>query len=163
VSELTLRPATEGDEELLLEWRNEPETRRQSLQQAPVSPEQHARWFRDRLARPSECRIYVAELDGVPIGQARVDLSGDGAGEISVAVAAGSRGRHLGRSLIAKGTARAAADLGALSVTAVVKQANIASLRAFEAAGYGSPATAEREGEPVFVLTWRASTLAQAR
>jgi RimJ/RimL family protein N-acetyltransferase len=163
VSELTLRPATDDDEELLLEWRNEPETRRQSLRQAPVSAERHAQWLRDRLARPSECRLYVAELGGVPVGQARVDLTGDGEGVISVAVAAGSRGRGLGRSLIAAATERAAAELGARSVTAVVKTRNVASLRAFEAAGYGTPAPAERDGEPVLVLTWRASTLADAR
>jgi RimJ/RimL family protein N-acetyltransferase len=163
VSELALRAATEADEGLLLEWRNEPETRRQSLQQAPVPAEQHARWFRDRLARPSECRIYIAEVDGTPVGQARVDLAGEGRGEISVAVAPRSRGRGLGRSLIAKATERAAADLGARSVTAVVKQQNLASLRAFEAAGYGTPVKAERDGEPVFVLTWSASTLARAR
>jgi len=163
VTALTLRPATEDDEGLLLEWRNEPETRRQSLQHASVPPEQHARWFRDRLARPSECRIYIAEVDGSPVGQARVELTGGGQGEISVAVAAGSRGRGLGRSLITKATERAAADLAAGSVTAVVKPENVASLRAFEAAGYRSPVTAERDGEPVVVLSWRASTLARAR
>jgi len=159
----SLRPATEADEELLLGWRNEPETRRQSLHQAPISPEQHRRWFRDRLARPAECRIYIAEIECAPVGQARVDLTGEGRGEISVAVAAGFRGRGLGRALIAKATERAAAELGAGSVIAVVKKENAASLRAFEAAGYGEPSPAERDGEPVFVLTWRASTLARAR
>ena len=163
MTEPALRPATDADEGLLLEWRNEPETRRQSLQQAPVSPEQHARWFRDRLARPSECRIYIAEIEGAPVGQARVDLMGEGRGEISVAVAVASRGRGLGRALIAKATEAAAADLGAGSVVAVVRRENAASLRAFEAAGYGEPRAAERDGEPVFVLTWRASTLARAR
>ncbi len=163
MTEPALRPATENDEGLLLEWRNEPETRRQSLQQAPVSPEQHRRWFRDRLARPSECRIYIAEIEGSPAGQARIDVTGKGRGEISVAVAAGFRGSGLGPTLIAKATERAAADLGAGSVTAVVKKENIASLRAFRAAGYGESRPAERDGEPVFVLTWRASTLARAR
>ena len=161
--ELALRPAVASDEGLLLEWRNEPETRRQSLHQAPVSPEQHARWFRDRLARPSECRIYIADVDGAPVGQARVEVTGEGRGEISIAVAAGSRGRGLGRTLIAKATEHAAADLGTSSVAAVVKRENVASLRAFETAGYGEPTPAEREGEPVLVLTWRASTLARAR
>jgi RimJ/RimL family protein N-acetyltransferase len=163
VTELLLRPATENDEALLLEWRNEPETRRQSLQPAPVSPEDHARWFADRLGRPADCSIYIAELDGTPLGQARVELTGVGQGEISVAVAAGFRGRGLGRSLIARATERAAAELGAHSVTAVVKSENVASLRAFEAAGYGTPVTAQRDSERVVVLTWRASTLARAR
>ena len=163
MTELALRPAVASDEGLLLEWRNEPETRRQSLQQAPVPPEQHARWFRDRLARPSECRIYIAEVDGAPIGQARIELTGEDRGEISVAVAAGSRDGGLGRTLIARATERAAAELGAGSVSAVVKKENVASLRAFEAAGYGEPTPAERDGEPVYVLTWRASTLASAR
>lgn len=163
MTELTIRPATEGDEGLLLEWRNEQETRRQSLQQTTVSPEQHARWFRDRLAQRSECRIYVAEVEGLPVGQARVDLTGEGRGEISVALAAGSRGRGLGRSLIAKATELAAAELRAQVVTAAVKRQNVASLRAFEAAGYGAPVPAERDGQQVLVLTWRASTLARAR
>ena len=163
MTELVLRPATESDQGLLLEWRNEPETRRQSLQQDPVSPDQHAQWFRDRLACPADCRIYIAEMDGAPLGQARVELTGAGRGEISVAVAAGFRGRGLGRSLIVRATERAAAELGVHSVAAVVKSGNVASLRAFEAAGYGTPATAERAGEPVLVLTWRAPTLSRAR
>jgi RimJ/RimL family protein N-acetyltransferase len=163
VTGLLLRPATEGDEKLLLEWRNEPETRRQSLQQAPVSPEQHAQWFRDRLARPTECRVYIAEVEGAPVGQARVDLTCEGRGEISVAVATGFRGRGLGRRLIAEATERAAAELGAHTVTAVVKSENIASLRAFEAAGYENPVPSERDGHPVLLLTWRAPTLSPAR
>lgn len=163
MTEPVLRPANEDDEALLLEWRNDPETRRQSLQQAPVTTAEHARWLRERLARRSECRIYVAEVDGAPVGQARVDRVGDDRGEISVALSAASRGRGLGRALIAKASQAAVADLGVRTVTAIVKSQNAASLRAFEAAGYRDPVTTEREGEPVLLLAWKAPTLVRDR
>ena len=96
---MILRPATWEDRFLLLEWRNEEETRRSSLSQEPVSLEQHERWLQATLSG-SQRRLYVAEEEGVPVGTVRID-----GGELSWTVAPTARGRGVGKRLVATGCA----------------------------------------------------------
>lgn len=153
--ELVLRPVCPEDESLLLEWRNDPDTRRQSIVAMPVSRDDHRRWFRNQLATTDRSCLLVAELAGEPIGQVRVDRVAPGVGELSVSVAIGARGRRVGRRLIAEGSEAAAVRLGLVEIVAVVKPANVASLRAFEAAGYKTEGEEVREGVPLRRVRWR--------
>lgn len=150
---LELRAAHLADADLLLRWRNDPETRTQSFSQAVVRQDEHMRWLRRKLAAPDETRIYIAKRATALVGQARVDRLDAGIGEISVSVDSAHRGQGLGSELIALATARAADELHLQTIRAVVKPANQASLRAFERAGYGEARTTRRENEPV-VLNW---------
>jgi UDP-2,4-diacetamido-2,4,6-trideoxy-beta-L-altropyranose hydrolase len=154
-----LRRATHDDGPMLLEWRNDPETLRQSLNTAEVDPAEHRRWLERRLLDTTGCRIYVAEQDGQPVAQLRVDADADagvGVGVVSVSVAAVARGRGLGRTVIADGTRRAAEELRLRVVRAVVREGNVASLRAFRAAGYRDSDVREDGGAGVAILEWRA-------
>jgi RimJ/RimL family protein N-acetyltransferase len=152
-----LRPATMDDADVLLEMRNEPTTRRWSLDGTPIPRPHHLAWLERRLAAPDEGRIWVAELDGEVVGQSRIDVLGHGSGEISVGLAPPARGRGLGGWLIREATARGEAELGLREVVAVIKPDNAASLRAFERAGYGGARTIERLGARVLVLTHRSA------
>src|SRR4051794_32881053 len=82
---VTLRPARAGDAPLLLAWRNDPETRRWSFSQGEVTAAEHAAWLAARLQDPATL-LLVAEVDGAPAGQVRVDRA-DGVGVVSIAVA----------------------------------------------------------------------------
>lgn len=152
--ELRLRPAALGDEQLLLEWRNDEEVRRQFFAGELVTPDEHARWLRARLADPSSV-LYIAEVEGAAVGQARVDRTTDGAGEISVSVAPGQRGRGFGSQLIRLASRHALAELDLGEIVAVVKASNGPSLRAFRAAGFGHDEHAVRDLGPVVVLRLR--------
>jgi hypothetical protein len=44
-----LRGLLEKDSELLLKWRNDPDTRGNSLHTEEVSPEDHVRWFQNAM------------------------------------------------------------------------------------------------------------------
>lgn len=149
---IELRPATAADADLLLRWRNDPETRAQSFETAEVAPREHVLWLDEKLSRPDRCRIWVAEADGRPVGQARIDRYG-AKGVISVALAAADRGRGLGAALIEAATARAVVELELERVDALVKPDNAASLAAFRRAGY---AEVQRRPDAV-VLTRSAS------
>lgn len=151
---LTLRPAELADAELLRRWRNEASTRAQSFDTDHVAPDDHLRWLRQRLADVVATRIWIGEVDGEPVGQVRVVRIGEDLGEISVSVDTAARGRGLGASIIAAGTARAAVELALTSVDATVKGSNGASLAAFRSAGYLDSRGAEYDGEPVVVLRW---------
>lgn len=152
-SPLTLRLAELGDADLLLAWRNEPATRMSSFDTAEIAPDDHEQWFRARLAS-ADTRIYIAEVDGEPVGQGRVDRRSELVGVISVIVEKGSRGRGIGRTLIATVSTRAARELDLEQIEAAIKLSNEGSLRAFRAAGYVDVADAVNASETVCVLRW---------
>lgn len=62
-----LRPALETDLENLLAWRNQDANRQVSTQQAPITAEQHARWWHAVSTDPSR-RVLVLEVDNSPCG-----------------------------------------------------------------------------------------------
>jgi RimJ/RimL family protein N-acetyltransferase len=150
---LSLRRATEADAELLLEWRNDPDTRAGSFQQDPIGLEEHRAWLRGVLA-DSERVLLVVELDGVPSGSVRVDREDAETAEIHIALAASARGRKVGLWALREASQQADGLLGVKRIRARVKSDNLASLRAFEAAGFER--VDERDG--VVELSRAAST-----
>jgi RimJ/RimL family protein N-acetyltransferase len=134
-SELILRAATIDDAGRLLEWRNDPETRRWSFSSDPIAPNEHERWLTATISDP-ERSLYIGELEGNPIGQARIDRLHAGVGEISVGLDRAFRGRGLGAALIALASDRGARELGLERIVARIKRGNDASIHAFTRAGY---------------------------
>jgi RimJ/RimL family protein N-acetyltransferase len=135
-----LRPATRGDAELLLAWRNDPDTRAASFQQEPIELEEHLAWLDRRLADPG-CALLVVELDDVPSGSVRLDREDGDVAEIHISLAPQARGRGLAQLALREASERAGELLSVGRVRARVKSRNDASLRAFDAAGF------ERIGE----------------
>lgn len=140
---MNLRPATVEDGALLHAWRNDPETRKNSRNRAPVSVEEHAAWLRATLAAPDR-RLLIAEHDGVPVGTVRCDGSAGGQWELSWTVAPGMRGRGLGRQMVCE-----AASMCDGRVCAWIRPGNTPSEAIAAAAGMIKDV--ERDG---FVL-WR--------
>jgi len=132
--DLQLRVAEASDSQLLLDWRNDPETRRWAFESGEIERATHEAWFARRRADPDTV-IWIAEHDGRPVGQIRLDRDGTEA-EVSVALAPEARGGGLGRRLIARAAAEARGALAVERLNARIKPANSASLRAFEAAGF---------------------------
>ncbi len=92
---IKLRPATIQDADLLLEWRNDPETRSASHKTAVVQREEHISWLLKTLDNPSR-RLLIAEENEVPVGTVRADFS-DGVYELSWTVAPDARGYGVGK------------------------------------------------------------------
>jgi UDP-2,4-diacetamido-2,4,6-trideoxy-beta-L-altropyranose hydrolase len=131
---LVLRPAGISDARLLWEWRNDPLVRANSFQSEPVAWETHLAWLQRKLASP-DCRLWIAECEGRPVGQVRYDRDGALA-EVSLSVAAPCRGRGLGAALLARSAPCAARDLQVRRLVAFIKPGNLPSRRAFERAGF---------------------------
>jgi RimJ/RimL family protein N-acetyltransferase len=140
-----IRPATEDDADLLREWRNDPEVRGVSGTTHEVTPEEHRAWLAGVLADPDR-HLLIAEDEGTPIGQVRLDRETDGEYEISVSVAAAARGGGSGRTLIDAAASWASGFTGARRVVAYVKADNERSLRAFAGARFERAASSDREG-----------------
>ena len=131
----TLRPATREDSDRLLAWRNDPDAVRTSMTGSPVSPGEHALWVDDRLRRPLP-RLWIAEVDGIAVGQVRLDVDDQGAGVVSIAVAREHRGRGLAAAMLDALAGIAAGDPNVHRLIARVREDNAPSLRAFRRAGY---------------------------
>lgn len=134
---VTVRRATHQDGALLLAWRNDPETRANSVHQEMVRPEEHETWLARKLADP-RCLLLVG-LDGAgaPVGQVRFDVDRGGGAEASITVAPEQRGQGFGTPLLAAACAEAFRALDVRSIRALIRRDNRASRRIFEQAGFG--------------------------
>lgn len=125
---IKLRSATIRDADLLLEWRNDAETRKASHNMDEVQRDQHISWL-SRTLDNRDRRLFVAEENGVPVGTVRADLS-DGVWELSWTTAPSARGRGLAKRMVFL-----LAQQIPEPIRAEVKAGNIASARVAEHAG----------------------------
>src|SRR5438132_1782021 len=131
---LFLRRANRDDEGLVLRLRNDRSTREGSFRTSVISAEEHHEWFTRKLADP-DCALLIIEEDGRPLGQLRLDRSGQLA-EVSIGLDPAARGRGVGREALLLSVLEAPRLLGVSSIRALVKKGNAASLGAFKAAGF---------------------------
>lgn len=132
-AELTIRPATESDAELLLKWRNDPETLRWSRSHQPVTEPVHRAWLHNSLRDPDRL-LFIVESDH-PLGTIRFDREAD-AWEVSITVAPPDRGKSLSPRLLTLGEGALRAQQGAAKIRANIHRDNAASLHLFHDAGY---------------------------
>ena len=125
---IRLRPATARDAELLLEWRNDPDTVNSSHQTRKIQREEHRSWL-SRIIDTADRHLLVAEEKGSPVGTVRADLSG-GVYELSWTVSPDARGRGVGKCIVALTAAQILEP-----IRAKIKSDNIASVRIAEHAG----------------------------
>jgi UDP-2,4-diacetamido-2,4,6-trideoxy-beta-L-altropyranose hydrolase len=151
-TKLLARLARGADEELVLEWANDPVTRRNGFFAEQISPEAHHRWFEARLDDVDGCRLYIIQTeDSVPVGQVRFERISN-AWSIGYGLASPYRGRGLGRSMLETALSDFREVAGRSSITGRVKTTNIASCRVFESLGF------ERRPGDGFVDYWLTST-----
>jgi UDP-2,4-diacetamido-2,4,6-trideoxy-beta-L-altropyranose hydrolase len=130
-----LRDATSADAELLWRWANEPETRANSFSGQAISWSDHVDWLSRHLNSPTSRLLVAVDQNDVPIGQARLDVEGQGA-ILSISVDRGFRHQGLGSAIIPLVRKEAARSFGSAWVDALIKPENEASLRAFSSAGF---------------------------
>jgi RimJ/RimL family protein N-acetyltransferase len=125
---LILRPATIQDADILLGWRNDPETRKASKESTRVVKEEHIAWLSKTLDNTNR-RLLISEKNGEPIGSVRADFS-DGLWELSWTTAPNHRGQGLAKQMVAL-----LASTIEEPIRAEIKAGNIASTRIAEYAG----------------------------
>ena len=139
---LSVRPAALEDADRLLQWRNDPVTRGNSFRTEPIGVEEHRVWLRRTLEDPGT-RMYIGMRGSTPCGVVRFESRSDGASEANIALDPAFRGQGLAASVLRLARTQYIADGGKDRTTARVKATNVASLRAFERAGYRRLRTAE--------------------
>ena len=130
--EIKLRPAEWTDCEELFNWRNDPETRRASFDNGMVDYDQHKKWLATTLASLTHRLIIAENSNGEKLGMIRFDLVGERFAEVSINLAPNMRGQGYGSIIITK----ACQEQAGLIFLARAKEANPASVRVFEKAGF---------------------------
>ena len=133
---LRLRPATEEDARLLLDWANDPVARAASFQGGAIAWEDHVAWLGRRLADPDCLLRQVETPGGEPVGVVRFDLGADGVATISLNLAPEQRGRGLAAPLILAACHEWRRMHPGTTVRALIKPGNEASQKAFARAGF---------------------------
>ena len=108
-SNLVLRTARSADASSLLEWRNDPDTRKASHTTQEIAYQEHLEWFDSVLENPERI-LLIAEEKGVPVGSVRADPVEDGY-KLSWMIAPEARGRGLAKLLVSQVSERVAAAL----------------------------------------------------
>ena len=133
---LRVRHARLDDEAILLEWANDPTTRRNAFSSESISAEKHRNWFRARLRDLASCQLFFLETEeSVPVGQVRFDYA-EQTWRIDYALAPHFRGRGLGRPLLQAALLKLREHKPGAFVLGQVKESNQPSCRVFESLGF---------------------------
>ncbi len=127
----SLRRANQKDVMRYFEWANDPETRQNSYKIAPISLEDHLKWFYEKINRDNIV-FYILELNTRPVGQIRFDINGAYA-IISFSLDKDYRGKGLGYLLLKKGIEIFKKEFPEMPLIGYVKKSNLASAKAFRA------------------------------
>jgi RimJ/RimL family protein N-acetyltransferase len=129
---IMLRQATMNDAKLLLEWRNDPDVLAMVSDPRPLDEERHLRWLTSMLTMQGAW-LFIAEAEGVPVGQGRIERSWKAlspkmdAVNIGYSIAKEHRGKGYGKQLVANLVERAHM-LGFSTVSARIKRGNLRSI-----------------------------------
>lgn len=132
---ITLRNVELLDESILLEWANDYEVRRWSwVNNKKISKAEHHSWFSDQLREDSNI-IYMFEIDGVPFGYVRFQIS---VSEIALhyLVAKEYRGYGFGKTIVQMAASNLRENIGNREIYAYTFPENCASRKSLDRAGF---------------------------
>jgi UDP-2,4-diacetamido-2,4,6-trideoxy-beta-L-altropyranose hydrolase len=152
-----LRPVSLTDSAQLLAWTNDPTVRQHSFSPAPVAQPKHEQWLAARLQDPNSLLLLAEDAaTGQPLGLIRFQVEA-GQATLSYLLDAAFRGRGLAPLLLLAGTRLATAAFPAVrQVVGHVQPTNMASVKAFERAGFQQRKLlpdAEKQNTP-FTFDW---------
>ncbi|MCB0745702.1 MAG: GNAT family N-acetyltransferase, partial [Ignavibacteriae bacterium] len=128
---MTIRTAIEDDLVLFYKWANEETTRSMSFNEAPITLDEHTKWFKEQL-RSREDILLVFEVDNIPAGNVRFNREG----VIGISLDKAFRSKNLGVILIKEGIKFIQSNTELKEITAFIKKENIPSIRVFEKTGF---------------------------
>ena len=130
---ITYRPISEKDCMLLLEWTNEPETRANSFNTNQITLKDHTIWFNKTLLNPNTI-YFICLVNKIAAGLVRFDIR-EAYTTVGINISNVFRGKGLSPIFLK--------DCSLLyflhqntTINAFIKPQNIASIKAFEKAGY---------------------------
>ncbi|MGN7613916.1 GNAT family N-acetyltransferase [Magnetococcales bacterium HHB-1] len=134
---ITFIPAKMAHAKTLFLWRNDPETRNQARQRAPVLWKKHKIWLADTLDNPKR-QLFLAtqsKSEDPPsfLGTIRFDILSETKQEISWTLAPEWRGQGIGKKMVKEALSLVKAGV---TVIAEIRHENPASIAVAKHAGF---------------------------
>ena len=148
------RLATAADVQLYFHWANDPVTRQQSFNSAPISWEDHVAWFTQKLTDRNAILLVFEVPSGDPIAQVRFEKEADDEVIIGVSLDAFFRGKGLASTLIRAAVSVCRQRWENVPISAYIKPENVASARAFERAKFHFAHESRKFGVDALCLTF---------
>ena len=127
---MILRKVTFEDWRILLDWRNNLETRKNSHNVELVEEENHKKWLNSILANENR-QLFIALENEIPVGTVRADFDKKNTEyELSWTISPDFRGKGIGKIMV-----KLLADKLQAKIRAEIKNGNIASVKIAEYAG----------------------------
>lgn len=143
---IQLEQASTAHSSLYLEWANDPETRKQSLNSDLIQLDTHIKWFNKKVS-DENCLMLLGTLDQEPVGQIRLEINKEEA-LINYSVAPAYRGKGIGYTLLQKAIHHVFISNPTISTfIGFVKMANIASVNIFRRLGFEEKITMDNQQE----------------
>ena len=134
---LKLRAASFEDFRIIWSWHNDPEVKSVALATPDHSLDEFGTEFQTAIASSNNHFWMVENNAGIPIGYACFDdLNSKGSPKITIIVDHSRRGRGVGTALITQASEKLFRESNHLSIVAQIRPGNIASEKAFRAAGF---------------------------
>ena len=121
----------ENQKELLFNWANDIDVRKNAINKDPILWESHINWFETKLNNPKS-KIFIFEKNKEPLGQIRIDQMDNDMWEIDYSIANIHRGKGFGY-FMTKSLIRLFPNT---QFRAIVKTDNIASQKVFVKLGF---------------------------
>lgn len=132
---LFLRPVEPCDMQLLFQWANDENVRKNAFHTDRITIEEHYKWFMNLLKDDNQ-RQYLLISDKEPVGQIRIAMEGD-MGIISYSIASEKRGLGYGKAIIHFLQQRVYEELPHIkTLVAKIKPSNMASIYCFKKNGF---------------------------
>jgi len=100
INNLNLREIDFNDGELLLEWRNDIITRKNSKSQAIVAKEDHKKWLEKTILNSPHISVFILEDKGVPVGTIRSNKMSGNEYELSWTISPDYRRQGYGTKIL---------------------------------------------------------------
>jgi spore coat polysaccharide biosynthesis protein SpsF len=122
-----LRKATESDLNLLFNWANDEDVRRNSITNHTITFDEHSAWFSKKI-NSADCVMFILEVEQEPAGLIRFDYNNtERVWEIGYSIANNFRGKGLSKVLVKDSMEL----LNKFPVVAYVKTDNLKSQKVF--------------------------------
>lgn len=127
---MLIRLANNKDIKLFYDWATDEAVRKNAFNQSHFSFENHANWFEDSI-RSTNTIMYVFEIEGVPIGQARLNIS-ESKMILDYSLDKNFRNKGLSHKLVKELLLKLKENYSGYTIQALVKKNNLPSIKVFK-------------------------------
>ena len=153
---LLLREVEIADENLLLNWANEHETRRWSFNSSIILPMEHKKWFSNNLENKNVL-MWILEYDHTPAGLVRLEKDNNEV-VLNYMIAFHSRGKGLASKMLKMAMNEIKNYWQNVKLLAYTLPENIASIESLKKAGFTLENSSDEKNCYVFHITESMST-----